>query len=121
MLFNAVFNSISVRSRRPVHLSILSWSLEFFSPVLGTIFLPSHWLLSHLTIVETTDSGDTGMNPVAMTIINPRKEYWQSRGSNQRPPVLKSVGWLVVLGFKATLTAKVISWRSVTHTCFLAF
>ena len=27
----------------------------------------------------------------------------------------KIFGWLVVLGFKATLTAKVISWRSVTH------
>ena len=25
------------------------------------------------------------------------------------------VGWLVVLGFNATLTATVISWRSVTH------
>ena len=31
------------------------------------------------------------------------------------------VAWLVVLGFNATLTAKVISWRSVTHMCFLAF
>ena len=31
------------------------------------------------------------------------------------------VGKLVVLGFNATLTAKVISWRSVTHMCFLAF
>ena len=30
-------------------------------------------------------------------------------------------GWLVVLGFNATLTAKVISWRSVMHMCFLAF
>ena len=29
--------------------------------------------------------------------------------------------WLVVLGFNATLTAKVISWRSMTHMCFLAF
>ena len=29
------------------------------------------------------------MNPVTMTIINPRKEYWPSRGSNQRPLVLK--------------------------------
>ena len=28
---------------------------------------------------------------------------------------------LVGLGFNATLTAKVISWRSVTHMCFLAF
>ena len=30
------------------------------------------------------------MNPVAMTIINPRKEYWPSQRSHQRPPVLKS-------------------------------
>ena len=29
--------------------------------------------------------------------------------------------WLVVLRFNTTLTAKVISWRSVTHMCFLAF
>ena len=26
------------------------------------------------------------------------------------------ISWLVVLGFNATLKAKVISWRSVTHT-----
>ena len=25
------------------------------------------------------------------------------------------IGWLVVLGFNTTLTAKVISWQSVTH------
>ena len=30
-------------------------------------------------------------------------------------------GWLVVLGFNATLTAKVISWRSVTHNVFPGF
>ena len=30
------------------------------------------------------------MYPVAMTIINPTKEYWPSRGLNQQPPVLKS-------------------------------
>ena len=30
------------------------------------------------------------------------------------------VGWLI-RGFNDTLTAKVISWRSVTHMCFLAF
>ena len=43
------------------------------------------------------DSGERGMNPVAMTIINPRKEYkpslWiepaTSCSSNQQPPVLK--------------------------------
>ena len=28
---------------------------------------------------------------------------------------------VVALGFNASLTAKVISWRSVTHICVLAF
>ena len=57
------------------------------------------------------------MNPVAMTINNPKKEYCPtSQGLNQQPPVLKSCmlptdlgvsaeqqhGWLVVLGFNAT-------------------
>ena len=58
--------------------------LEFFLPVLGTIFVPSHWLLSHITIVKTVDRDEKGMN-VAMTIINHWKlEYWQSRELNQR-------------------------------------
>ena len=43
-----------------------------------------------MTIVETTDSDERGMNPVAMTVINHRKEYWPSWGSSQRRPVLKS-------------------------------
>ena len=45
---------------------------------------------SYITIVETMDNGERGMSPAAMTIINPWKEYWPSRGSNQQPPVLKS-------------------------------
>ena len=53
------------------------------------IFSPSHWLLSHITIVKTMDSGERGMNPVAMSINNPQKEYWPSRGLNQQHPVLK--------------------------------
>ena len=48
--------------------------------------------------IETTDSGERGMNPVAMNIISPRKEYWPSRGSNQRPPVLKSATLPTELG-----------------------
>ena len=66
--------------------------LEFFSPVglLRTTFFPSHWLLSHKTIVETINSGESGMNAAVMTIIYPRKEYCPSQGLNQRPPVLKS-------------------------------
>ena len=31
------------------------------------------------------------------------------------------VGWLLALGFNATLTAWVISWRSVTHIVFPGF
>ena len=73
--------------------------LEFFKPVLHTIFLPNHWLLSHITIVETMDCGyyKREMNPVAMTIINPQKEYWLIQGSNQRPPVLTSYTLLTEL------------------------
>ena len=43
---------------------------KFFSPVIHTIFFPSQWLPSHITIVETMDIGERGMNPVARTIIN---------------------------------------------------
>ena len=35
-------------------------------------------------------AGQTAVSEEWMAIINPRKEYWPSRGSNQRPPVLKS-------------------------------
>ena len=44
------------------------------------IFFPSHWLLFQITILEAIDSGEKGMNPVAITIISPRKEYWPSSG-----------------------------------------
>ena len=82
--FQRYFSYIAAASA-PIHAF-----LQFFLPVLRTIFFPSHWLLSQITIVETTDNGERGMNPVAMTISNPRKEHWPSRVSDQRPPVLKS-------------------------------
>ena len=37
------------------------------------------------------------------------------------PPNTWCENWLVVSGFNATLSARVISWRSATHTCFLVF
>ena len=52
--------------------------LEFFSPLLCTVFFPSPSLLAYINIVK------------AMAVINPWKEYWPSRGSNQQLPVLKS-------------------------------
>ena len=73
MAFNVFFSGISVILvlRRPVHLSMLLES----SFVLCTIFFPSHWQLSHMTMVEIMVSDERGMNPVAIVITNPRKEY----------------------------------------------
>ena len=36
------------------------------------------------------DSGERGMNPVAVTTINSQTEYFPSWRSNQQSPVLKS-------------------------------
>ena len=46
--------------------------LKFCLLVVGTAFFSNQWLLSHITIVKAMDRG---VNPVTMTIINPRKEY----------------------------------------------
>ena len=46
--------------------------LEFLFTVLCKIYFPSHWKLSQLlVIIKTMVSEEEGMNPVAMTIINP--------------------------------------------------
>ena len=36
----------------------------------------SHWMLLNKTIVGTMDSRNRGTNPVARSIISPRKRYW---------------------------------------------
>ena len=51
-------------------------------------------------------------------IVGKRRKCWLPAFSPF--PTVFSI-WLVVLGFYATLTAMVISWRWVTHMCFLAF
>ena len=43
-----------------MHLKMFSWSSIL--PVLSTIFFPNHWLLSHITIVKTMDSGESETN-----------------------------------------------------------
>ena len=82
---NAVLKVISVIMRRSVHLFILSWS-SFNPVVLRTTFFPSYGLLSHINIVETMDSDERRMNPVASFL---GKTIEWNEGSNQRPPVLK--------------------------------
>ena len=41
----------------------------FFLTVLRTIFFQNDWLLSNIAIIKT--GSKRGMNPVAMTMINP--------------------------------------------------
>ena len=78
MVFNAAaFNSLSVISQSPVHPSCFPGVL-FTSTPPNTFSKPL--AASHITTVETMDSGERGVDPVPMTIIiDPRKEYWPSR------------------------------------------
>ena len=72
----------------------------FLTINLHNIFSPSHWLLSHITFVETIDTGDRGINPVAMTIINARKAYRPSLGiepATSCPQVLYATDWAMGL------------------------
>ena len=81
--YNKCLVGISVISRRSVHLSMLSpWSSfnQCFALSKPLAAFPNN---------HCRNNGQRERN-VAMTIINPRKEYWPSRGSIQRPPVLKS-------------------------------
>ena len=89
--------SYIVATTAPIHVF-----LEFFLPGFYTIFFPSQWLLSHNTIVKTTDSGEKGINPVTMTIIDILREYWSSPGIE--PPtscfqVLYATNWAMGLGW----------------------
>ena len=74
MAFDTLFNIMLLIFRRPVQLSMLSYVLKILLPEIRYIFFQSYRLLSHTTIGETMFSGEKGMNPVEMTIINTRKE-----------------------------------------------
>ena len=63
MVLNAVFNVILVISRQPVHLSTRFWSS--FNQCHN--ILSNQPNVSNVTIVETIDSGERGMIPVAMS------------------------------------------------------
>ena len=85
MVFNAVFNGISVVSRRPVHLFMFSWGsfnkyfAQYFFQATG--FFPTYPLSKQWTVVR--------WEWILLQWLNPLKEYWPSWGSIQRP-VLKS-------------------------------
>ena len=52
----------------------------------------------NINIVKTMDNQEKEINPVTITMISPQKEYRQSRGSNQQPPVLKFYMLLTAMG-----------------------
>ena len=55
--------------------------LEFFLPVLRTIFFQSLWLFSLITIVETMDSGERGMY-LQTTTYYPKTFTFSFKGQN---------------------------------------
>ena len=69
--------------------------LDFLNAVLSTIYFPSAWLLSH--IVETMDSSERGMNPVAMTII--LGKYYGGAGDRTSFQVCNATDRAIGLGF----------------------
>ena len=59
------------------------------------------------------DSVEGGMNPVTLTIINPRREYCPCQGLNQQPPVLKSCTLLTELWDSATQSKKKEAFKNI--------
>ena len=69
--------------------SYQSFPVVSLLPVLHTIFLWSHWLLSHRTIIRAMNSGEWWMNPLVTTTINAWKEISWAGTENQLPSGLK--------------------------------
>ena len=77
--------------------------------------------LQHKSFENNVGKGEISLRAISpvLTVFSTHLENFPPYSSNSKFNEWV-VGWLVVLGFNATLTAKVISWRSVTHMCFLA-
>ena len=94
LVFNAISNNIQLyrgdQCTYPCFPGVLLTSTSHNIPSKPLV-------LSHITIVETTDSGERGIKLVAMSIINPWRECWLSQGSNQQPPAHKSATLLTEL------------------------
>ena len=74
-----------------------------------TIFFPSHWLLSHITIVETTDSSERGMNHVAWLSSILGKNI--GRAGDRTNDLLKTATLLTELWGSAHLDAGNTTWQ----------
>ena len=87
-----------------------------------TIFFKSS-LFPHLQ--KNPDSNNAKKEGFSKHYVKRRKYYWRVLSPVPQHLLLHcracTNGWVVVLRFYATLTARVISWRLVMHMCFLAF
>ena len=96
------------------------WQWIWFEQI--TSFLPSFNLdtcgsMAHSPLAHWNDAlpkRKPNASPRSKVVPCKTSHYWYYSESSL-------AGWLVVLMFNATLVAKFISWRSVTHMCFLAF
>ena len=59
MVYDAVFNSISVIPQQLVHLAMLSQSS--FNQFYAQYIFPCNLLLSHMIIIKTVEKGERGM------------------------------------------------------------
>ena len=75
-MFNTVFNILSVIPRWPMHLSMVPWNS--FLQYSAQYPFKATGCFSTLPSSKQMDSGERGVNPVTMTIINLQEEYWPS-------------------------------------------
>ena len=102
-MFNAFFKSVSVISRQPVHLSMLSWS--FFNQYSAQYSSKPLVAFPHNHSRNNGQRGDRNESH-----RNDYQQSWEgyctSRGSNQQPPVLKSCRLQTELWGSATTLEK---------------
>ena len=129
MVSNTLLNIISVISHQPVHLSMHSW--KYLYQCFAQYSFQANGCFPNLLWLVVYWGFNTLLNIISVISHQPvhlSMHSWKSlhqcfaQYSFQANGCFPNLLWLVVYwGFNATLTAKVISWQSVMHVCFLAF
>ena len=78
MLFNVIFNIITVISQQTVHQSILSWIFFTLTPQYS---FQATGFFSKIIITKYMDTCERGTMTITMIIIHSQKEYWLRQGS----------------------------------------
>ena len=115
MVFIAIFNTVSVISQRPVHLSMPSRSS--FNQIFAHFF-PSHWLLSHITMAARVDSCERGI--ILLQWLSPilRKSISQARDWTCDLLFSSPLGTKLILSFEKHLKRVLFMFCRVTSPKF---